>query len=201
MIHYPQDKVDAMIAHLAGLSERRLIISFAPKTLSYSILKRIGELFPGPSKVRSGRTGAGGSCQGLSVVFVAQSGHATEQLSGGVNAAVLKDLTKPGLGRSRIGVLPPAKRVFAPAAMGALQETLLAPPLCWQTCGHSRHHHAHATTAVVPYTRFCAQATRAYLHREEDVEAALQRAGFKVTKREMTATSFYFSRLLEAVRV
>lgn len=94
MIHYPQDKVDAMIAHLAGLSERRLIISFAPKTLSYSILKRIGELFPGPSK-----------------------------------------------------------------------------------------------------------ATRAYLHREEDVEAALQRAGFKVTKREMTATSFYFSRLLEAVRV
>lgn len=45
------------------------------------------------------------------------------------------------------------------------------------------------------------QATRAYLHREEDVEAALQRAGFRVVKREMTATSFYFSRLLEAVRV
>ncbi|KAG2445720.1 hypothetical protein HXX76_000326 [Chlamydomonas incerta] len=93
MIHYPQDKVDAMITHLASLSDRRLIISFAPKTLSYSILKRIGELFPGPSK-----------------------------------------------------------------------------------------------------------ATRAYLHREEDVEAALKRAGFKVTKREMTATSFYFSRLLEAIR-
>ncbi|KXZ43318.1 hypothetical protein GPECTOR_94g640 [Gonium pectorale] len=94
MIHYPQDKVDGMISHLASLSDNRLIISFAPKTLAYSILKRIGELFPGPSK-----------------------------------------------------------------------------------------------------------ATRAYLHREEDVEAALQRAGFKVTKREMTATSFYFSRLLEAVRV
>lgn len=46
-----------------------------------------------------------------------------------------------------------------------------------------------------------AQATRAYLHAEDDVEAALQRAGFKVTKREMTATKFYFSRLLEAVRV
>lgn len=45
------------------------------------------------------------------------------------------------------------------------------------------------------------QATRAYLHAEADVEAALQRAGFKVVKREMTATSFYFSRLLEAVRV
>lgn len=45
------------------------------------------------------------------------------------------------------------------------------------------------------------QATRAYLHAEADVEAALRQAGFKVTKREMTATSFYFSRLLEAKRV
>lgn len=94
MIHYPQDKADAMVSHLAALADQRLIISFAPKTLAYSILKRIGELFPGPSK-----------------------------------------------------------------------------------------------------------ATRAYLHAEADVEAALQRAGFKVTKREMTATSFYFSRLLEAERV
>jgi magnesium-protoporphyrin O-methyltransferase len=34
MIHYPQDKADAMIAHLAGLAQRRLIISFAPKTLA-----------------------------------------------------------------------------------------------------------------------------------------------------------------------
>jgi hypothetical protein len=32
-----------MIGHLASLSDQRLIISFAPKTLSYSILKRIGE--------------------------------------------------------------------------------------------------------------------------------------------------------------
>lgn len=94
MIHYPQDKVEAMISHLASLSDKRLIISFAPYTLAYSILKRIGELFPGPSK-----------------------------------------------------------------------------------------------------------ATRAYLHAETDVEAALERAGFKVTKREMTATSFYFSRLLEAERI
>ena len=45
------------------------------------------------------------------------------------------------------------------------------------------------------------QATRAYLHAEADVEAALQKCGFKVVKREMTATSFYFSRLLEAQRV
>ena len=46
-----QNKADGMIKHLASLSEDRLIISFAPKTLAYSILKRIGELFPGPSKV------------------------------------------------------------------------------------------------------------------------------------------------------
>lgn len=39
-----------MIGHLASLSNKRLILSFAPKTLAYSILKRIGELFPGPSK-------------------------------------------------------------------------------------------------------------------------------------------------------
>lgn len=93
MIHYPQDKADAMIGHLASLAEQRLIISFAPKTPYYSVLKRIGELFPGPSK-----------------------------------------------------------------------------------------------------------ATRAYLHAEADVEASLQAAGFKVVKREMTATKFYFSRLLEAVK-
>ncbi|KAK3276762.1 hypothetical protein CYMTET_15190 [Cymbomonas tetramitiformis] len=93
MIHYPQDKADAMITHLASLADDRLIISFAPKTLAYSILKRIGELFPGPSK-----------------------------------------------------------------------------------------------------------ATRAYLHYEEDVEKALNAAGWKVCRREMTATSFYFSRLLEAKR-
>lgn len=94
MIHYPQDKVDGMVRHLASLAERQLIISFAPNTLVYSILKRIGELFPGPSK-----------------------------------------------------------------------------------------------------------ATRAYLHREHDVEAALAREGFKVVKREMTATQFYFSRLYYCVRV
>lgn len=51
------------------------------------------------------------------------------------------------------------------------------------------------TTSIFP------QATRAYLHTEADVEAALERAGWKVVKREMTATQFYFSRLLEARRV
>lgn len=44
------------------------------------------------------------------------------------------------------------------------------------------------------------KATRAYLHAEADVERSLNAAGFKVVKREMTATQFYFSRLLEAVK-
>lgn len=92
LIHYPQDKAGAMVQHLASLAEKRLILSFAPYTLYYSVLKRIGELFPGPSK-----------------------------------------------------------------------------------------------------------ATRAYLHAEDDVEAALKEVGWVVTRREMTATKFYFSRLLEAV--
>lgn len=94
MIHYPDDRVAAMVEHLASLSKKKLIVSFAPKTLAYSILKRIGELFPGPSK-----------------------------------------------------------------------------------------------------------ATRAYLHDEGEVEEALEKAGFRVTRRQMTATSFYFSRILECERV
>ncbi|KAJ1411891.1 S-adenosyl-L-methionine-dependent methyltransferase [Sesbania bispinosa] len=50
LIHYPQNKADGMIAHLASLAENRLILSFAPKTFYYALLKRVGELFPGPSK-------------------------------------------------------------------------------------------------------------------------------------------------------
>ena len=92
MIHYPDEKAAGMVKHLASLAEDRVLVSFAPKTPYYAILKRVGELFPGPSK-----------------------------------------------------------------------------------------------------------ATRAYLHAEEDVEKALNEAGWKVVKREMTATQFYFSRLLEAV--
>nr|XP_004235845.1 magnesium protoporphyrin IX methyltransferase, chloroplastic [Solanum lycopersicum] len=92
MIHYPQSKADGMIAHLASLAENRLILSFAPKTFYYDLLKRIGELFPGPSK-----------------------------------------------------------------------------------------------------------ATRAYLHAEADVERALQKAGWKIKKRGLIATQFYFAKLIEAV--
>ncbi|KGN63436.2 hypothetical protein Csa_013123 [Cucumis sativus] len=92
LIHYPQNKADGMIAHLASLAEKRLIISFAPKTFYYDLLKRVGELFPGPSK-----------------------------------------------------------------------------------------------------------ATRAYLHSEADVETALRRAGWKIRKRGLISTQFYFATLVEAV--
>ena len=94
LIHYPQDKADDMIAHLSGLAQERVILSFAPKTFYYDTLKRFGELFPGPSKT-----------------------------------------------------------------------------------------------------------TRAYLHRESDVVAALEANGFEVTRRALTAKSFYFSQILEAERV
>jgi len=90
-IHYPSEKMGEMIGHLCSLSEDRVILSFAPKTWYYVILKKIGELFPGPSKT-----------------------------------------------------------------------------------------------------------TRAYLHEEEFVRGQLEKAGFEIARDEMTATNFYFSRLLEA---
>ncbi len=93
LIHYPQEQVQSMIAHLSSLAEARLILSFAPKTPCYSLLKKIGEFFPGPSKT-----------------------------------------------------------------------------------------------------------TRAYLHREADIVAALEGNGWRIERRAMTKTQFYFSRLLEAVR-
>ena len=50
LIHYPQNQAAEMISHLCSLAENRIILSFAPKTLALSILKKIGEFFPGPSK-------------------------------------------------------------------------------------------------------------------------------------------------------
>ncbi|MEB3359955.1 MAG: magnesium protoporphyrin IX methyltransferase [Synechococcales bacterium] len=50
LIHYPQEKAADMIKHLSGLAESRLILSFAPKTPCYTLLKKIGDFFPGPSK-------------------------------------------------------------------------------------------------------------------------------------------------------
>ncbi|MEX0272381.1 magnesium protoporphyrin IX methyltransferase [Leptolyngbyaceae cyanobacterium UHCC 1019] len=50
LIHYPQTKAADMIQHLSSLAESRLILSFAPKTVFYTVLKKIGDFFPGPSK-------------------------------------------------------------------------------------------------------------------------------------------------------
>merc|ERR1711934_828188 len=49
-IHYPTEQMTDMIKHLCSLSDRRVIFSFAPKTWWFVGLKKIGELFPGPSK-------------------------------------------------------------------------------------------------------------------------------------------------------
>ncbi len=49
-IHYPQDAAEEMVGHLCDLTERRLIVSFAPYTPMLALLKRIGQFFPGPSK-------------------------------------------------------------------------------------------------------------------------------------------------------
>ncbi len=49
-IHYPQEAAEEMVRHLCNLSEQRLIVSFAPYTPFLAILKKIGQLFPGPSK-------------------------------------------------------------------------------------------------------------------------------------------------------
>ncbi|TGG76795.1 MAG: magnesium protoporphyrin IX methyltransferase [Aphanocapsa feldmannii 288cV] len=49
-IHYPQPAAETMVRHLASLAERRLLVSFAPYTPLLAVLKRIGSLFPGPSK-------------------------------------------------------------------------------------------------------------------------------------------------------
>jgi magnesium-protoporphyrin O-methyltransferase len=93
LIHYPQGKAGDMIKHLSALAESRVILSFAPKTPFYSLLKKVGSFFPGPSKT-----------------------------------------------------------------------------------------------------------TRAYLHAEKDVVKVLESLGWKIERKAMNKTQFYFSRLLEAVR-
>ena len=44
------------------------------------------------------------------------------------------------------------------------------------------------------------KATRAYLHRESDVVAALEANGWKIGRRSLNKAPFYFSRLIEATR-
>ena len=93
LIHYPQEQAEGMISHLTSMAQSRVIVSFAPKTLALTALKKIGEFFPGPSKT-----------------------------------------------------------------------------------------------------------TRAYQHRETDIINILQSNGFTIRRQGMTSTSFYYSRILEAVR-
>ena len=50
LIHYPSDQAMEMIKNLSSLADDRLILSFAPKTFLLTILKKIGEFFPGSSK-------------------------------------------------------------------------------------------------------------------------------------------------------
>lgn len=42
LIHYPQTEATRMVNHLSSLAESRLLLSFAPKTAAYSVLKKIG---------------------------------------------------------------------------------------------------------------------------------------------------------------
>jgi len=93
LIHYPDDKIEAMIDGLCQRAESRVVLSFAPKTALLTVLKKVGEFFPGPSKT-----------------------------------------------------------------------------------------------------------TRAYQHKEADIVRIFAKNGFTVKRDEMTSTSFYYSRLLEAVR-
>ncbi|NER81231.1 MAG: magnesium protoporphyrin IX methyltransferase [Leptolyngbya sp. SIO1D8] len=44
------------------------------------------------------------------------------------------------------------------------------------------------------------KATRAYLHSEKDIVSILESLGWKIERRAMNKTQFYFSRLIEAVR-
>jgi hypothetical protein len=48
-----QEKVDEMLKNLTDRAEKRIILSFAPSTPYYEVLKRIGELFPKGAKVNS----------------------------------------------------------------------------------------------------------------------------------------------------
>ncbi|MCU0567313.1 MAG: magnesium protoporphyrin IX methyltransferase [Oculatellaceae cyanobacterium Prado106] len=50
LIHYPQDEAARMIQHLSSCAEHRLLLSFAPYTCAYNVLKKVGSFFPGASK-------------------------------------------------------------------------------------------------------------------------------------------------------
>ncbi len=161
--HLPsQEKADAMITHLASLADQRLIISFAPFTPYYAVLKRIGELFPGPSKV--------------STVLSVASLHSSRPVS----ECCIR-------GGSRV-------RISHHRALGSISNTVI--PIAFQAapCRFSPGRVVPSPDpARLPLRLFSgpSQATRAYLHAESDVEAALERAGFKVCPAEMSSSAMH----------
>jgi magnesium-protoporphyrin O-methyltransferase len=50
LIHYPLPQVEKMLAHLSSLSTKSLILTYAPKTVLFALLKQIGQFFPGANK-------------------------------------------------------------------------------------------------------------------------------------------------------
>lgn len=50
LIHYPLPQVEKMLAHLSDRATSHLVLTYAPKTALFTLLKGIGQLFPGASK-------------------------------------------------------------------------------------------------------------------------------------------------------
>lgn len=50
LIHYPLAQVEKMLAHHSSLAGEHLLITYAPKTLLFAALKKVGEFFPGANK-------------------------------------------------------------------------------------------------------------------------------------------------------
>lgn len=50
LIHYSDAQLVPLLDALSRVAKRKLIITFAPKTFYYVLLKKIGDFFPGPSK-------------------------------------------------------------------------------------------------------------------------------------------------------
>ncbi|GJD11216.1 Magnesium protoporphyrin IX methyltransferase, chloroplastic [Galdieria sulphuraria] len=50
LIHYSDAQLVSLLDSLSRVAKRRMIITFAPKTFYYVLLKKIGDFFPGPSK-------------------------------------------------------------------------------------------------------------------------------------------------------
>ena len=63
LIHYPQNKAADMISHLSSLAESRVILSFAPKTSFYSVLKKSWQLLSRSEQDNSGLSSCRKGCR------------------------------------------------------------------------------------------------------------------------------------------